>query len=120
MLIDTHCHLDFPEFQKDFVEVLSRAHSAGVEKFINPGVGIEESRKAVRLSSEYENIFAAVGIHPHESQHLNESILKELEELGKNEKVVAIGRLVSIFSKCGIQKKFKLWRLKSSSAWRKN
>ncbi len=108
MLIDTHCHLDFPELQKDFAKVLSRAKEAGVEKFINPGVGIEESRKAVRLADEHENIFAAVGIHPHESQHLNESIFKELEELGKNGKVVAIGEIGLDFLKMRNSKEIQI------------
>jgi TatD DNase family protein len=104
MLIDTHCHLDFPEFQKDFADVLTRAEEAEVVKFINPGVGIEESRKAVQLAYEHENIFSAVGIHPHEASSLfelrssgasflNEKLLKELEELAGNPKVVAIGEI---------------------------
>jgi TatD DNase family protein len=108
MLIDTHCHLDFPEFQKDFVEVLSRAHSAGVEKFINPGVGIAESRVAVKLAASHENIFAAVGIHPHEADSLDESVLRELEELGKNEKVVAIGEIGLDFFKMRNSKEIQI------------
>lgn len=121
MLIDTHCHLDFPELQKDFADVLSRAREAGVEKIINPGVGIEESRKAVELAETVNprdvsgvNLFAAVGLHPHEASSLfplrsdsggqvelrssgadslTENTLSELEELAQSGKVVAIGEI---------------------------
>ncbi len=110
-LIDTHAHLDFPEFQKDFNEVLVRAKEAGVEKIINPGVGIVESRKAVKLAESANsrvnsgvNLFAAVGIHPHEasslfelrspgSTSLNEKVLAEFEELARSSKVVAVGEI---------------------------
>jgi len=71
-LIDTHCHLDFPDFQKDLPAILARAKEAGVQKFINPGVGIVESRRAVELANSHENIFAAVGLHPHEASSLFE------------------------------------------------
>ncbi|MCF7856813.1 TatD family hydrolase [Candidatus Gracilibacteria bacterium] len=107
-LVDTHCHLDFPELQKDFDEVLARAHSAGVKKFINPGVGIEESRKAVQLSSEHENIFAAVGIHPHEADSVDEKILAELEVLAQNSKVVAIGEIGLDFFKLRNSKEIQI------------
>ncbi|MFH1375078.1 MAG: TatD family hydrolase [Patescibacteria group bacterium] len=104
MLIDTHCHLDFPQFKKDFDTVLARAGEAGIGKMINPGVGIKESRQAVELAKNYENIFAAVGIHPHEASSLfelrspgvnslNEGVLAELEELAEDPKVIAIGEI---------------------------
>ena len=93
MLIDTHCHLDFPQFKKDFEAVLARAEEAGVGKMINPGVGIKESRQALELAKNHENIFAAVGIHPHEVNSLNEGVLVELEELAGDPKVVAIGEI---------------------------
>ena len=93
MLIDTHCHLDFPELQKDFADVLLRAQETGVEKIINPGVGIEESRKAVGLAKNNDVIFAAVGLHPHEADSLTDNVFSELEELAQSEKVVAIGEI---------------------------
>ena len=93
MLIDTHCHLDFPELKKDFDVVLARAKEAGVEKFVVPGVAISNSRAAVKLTEANENIFVAVGIHPHDADSLDTKILTELEELAQNKRVVAIGEI---------------------------
>ncbi|MBU1090075.1 TatD family hydrolase [Patescibacteria group bacterium] len=93
MLIDTHCHLDFPEFAKDFEEVLARARSAGVEKIINPGVELSNSRSAVCLAEKFDDIFATVGIHPHAADSADEETLNELEKLAASEKVVAVGEI---------------------------
>lgn len=92
-LIDTHCHLDFPEFSKDFEEVLARARLAGVQKFVNPGVELSNSRAAVALAEKFDGVFAAVGIHPHAADSIDEKILNELEKLAASEKVVAVGEI---------------------------
>ncbi len=93
MLIDTHCHLDFPNFEKDFDEVLSRARSAGVQKFVVPGVELSNSRAAVALTEKFDGVFAAVGVHPHAADSVNEKILNELENLTASQKVVAVGEI---------------------------
>lgn len=70
MLIDTHCHLDFRDFEGDRKAVVGNARKAGVKKFIVPGVDIASSGNAVRLTADYPGIiYASVGIHPFETEH---------------------------------------------------
>lgn len=95
-MIDTHAHLDDKKFYEDRGEVIRRAFDAGVEKIINVGADLEGSRRSVALAEKYAQIFASVGLHPHEfnSEKINlEEALVGLEELAKNKKVVAIGEI---------------------------
>ncbi len=91
MLIDTHCHLDFPEFDPDRKEVIERAAAAGVNYIINIGSSMAGSRRSVELAGSYANIYASVGIHPHEADGFNHEQETALRQLCKEEKVVAIG-----------------------------
>jgi TatD DNase family protein len=93
MLIDSHTHLDFPEFDADREAVIASAKSLGVEKFLNPGCNLATSRKAVELTKKFPEIFAAVGIHPHDASEVTAEALVELEKLASNKKVVAIGEI---------------------------
>jgi TatD DNase family protein len=93
MIIDTHCHLDFPEFNTDREAVINRAKESGVLYMINVASNLKGSRESVKLSSEYDNIFASVGIHPHHADEVNEDALDEITTLLKNKKVVAIGEV---------------------------
>jgi TatD DNase family protein len=92
-LIDSHCHLDFPQFDKDRDEVLARAVEAGVTAIINPGTDLASSRRAVALAEKYDNVYAAVGVHPHDASTLDPQTLAELRELASHPKVVAIGEI---------------------------
>jgi len=92
-LIDTHCHLDFPEFNEDRPEVIQRAKEEGLSYIINIGSSIEGSRKSVDLSKEYDFIYASVGIHPHGADKVGEKQIGILKELAHNPKVVAIGEI---------------------------
>lgn len=93
-LVDTHCHLDFPDYKKDLDEVISRALSEGVERMIVPGTNLESSKKAVELAEKYPQIYAAVGIHPHEADKVTPEEVEELKGIAlKEEKVVAIGEI---------------------------
>ena len=67
MLIDTHCHLDFKDFDSDRDEVINRAVSAGVGKMINVASSIQGSRRSIELAAKYDMIYASVGVHPHEA-----------------------------------------------------
>lgn len=94
-MIDTHAHLDFPEFQKDREEVILRAFDSGVKNIINIGVDLERSRKSIALAEKYDGVSASVGLHPdffmeHGAWNM-EQIFGELKNLAKSEKVVAIG-----------------------------
>ena len=93
MLIDTHCHLDFPEFDKDRDEVIKHAKDKGVDYIINIGSSLEGSRKSLELSRQYAFIYATVGCHPHEADRFDKKTLSTLEGLAKNDKVVAIGEI---------------------------
>ncbi|EKD49591.1 MAG: TatD-related deoxyribonuclease, partial [uncultured bacterium] len=95
MLIDTHTHLDFQSFNDDREEVLARAKDTGVEKMINCGSAWEGSLASVELSEKYPQVFAAVGLHPHETAYAKKNLnyISKLEELADNDKVVAIGEI---------------------------
>jgi TatD DNase family protein len=92
-LIDSHCHLDFPQFDADRDEVLARSAAAGVTALVNPGADLESSRRAVALAERYTAIYAAVGVHPHDAATLDGPALVELRQLAAHPKVVAIGEI---------------------------
>ena len=91
MLIDTHAHLDYPEFQEDFAGVLERAQAAGVTRIITIGTSVESSRRAVALAENHPMIYAAIGVHPTSVLEAEEDILTPLREIAKSPRVVAIG-----------------------------
>ena len=92
-LIDTHCHLNFPHFDTDRDEVLQRAKDSGVDHLINVGVDIPGSEQSINLANAYDNIFAAVGIHPHYALDVFDDEISRIRELSRNDKVVAIGEI---------------------------
>ncbi len=92
-MIDTHAHLDLKEFDKDRRKVIESALSFGVEKIINVGFDLKSSQKSIQLSEEFEQIYAAVGFHPHDAKELTPESLKKIEELTNHPKVVAIGEI---------------------------
>ncbi len=91
MLIDTHAHLDYPDFAPDFEEVLARATAAGVTRIITIGTSIESSRRAVELAEKYPNVFAVVGVHPTSAEEAADDVMTPLRELAKSPRVAAIG-----------------------------
>src|SRR5580700_3991482 len=91
MLIETHAHLDYPDFAADFDDVLRRANEAGVTRIITIGTSVESSRRAVDLAEKYPNIFAVIGVHPTCAEETDEDVASPLRELAKNPRVVAIG-----------------------------
>jgi TatD DNase family protein len=91
MLIETHAHLDYPDFAGDFDDVLRRAIEAGVTRIITIGTSVESSRRAVELAEKYPNIFAVVGVHPSYVEESGEDVITPLRELAKSSRVVAIG-----------------------------
>ena len=91
MLIETHAHLDYPDFANDFDDVLRRATEAGVTRIITIGTSVESSRRAVDLADKYPNIFAVIGVHPTYAEEAGEDVITPLRELAKNPRVVAIG-----------------------------
>jgi TatD DNase family protein len=91
MLIETHAHLDYPDFANDLDDVLRRANEAGVTRIITIGTSIESSRRAVDLAEKYSSIYAVIGVHPTYAGQAGEDVITPLRELAKSPRVVAIG-----------------------------
>jgi TatD DNase family protein len=91
MLIDTHAHLDYPDFAGDLEDVLRRANEAGVTRIITIGTSVESSRRAIALAGKYPNVYAVIGVHPTAADESGEDVITPLRELAKSPRVVAIG-----------------------------
>ena len=92
-MIDSHAHLDFPQFDKDRDEVIRSGFENGLEAVVNIGVDLETSRKSLELAEKYERIYAAVGVHPHDSGKAPGDYIDRLKSLAAFPKVVAIGEI---------------------------
>jgi|SRR5688572_26665540 len=96
-LIDSHCHLDGEAFDGDRDEVVERAREAGVVAMLNVGTGDPHSddfRKAVAVAEKYENVFASVGVHPHDAKLYDDKAESHLIDLVKSsKKVIAWGEI---------------------------
>ena len=105
MIIDTHAHLQFPEFDSDIEDVLRRASDAGVGQIINVGCSLDACEKGVALMEKYDGkagveLFATLGLHPYDALDLTCDVLKDWEEkikkfngVGGAKKIVAIGEI---------------------------
>ena len=94
MLIDSHAHLEMREFDSDRSEVIKRAGNEGVNIIVTVGTNLKLSGKAAEIAEKYENIYATVGIHPHDVAKTDQKTLDALKELiGKNKKIVAYGEI---------------------------
>ncbi len=92
-MIDTHTHLDLKDFDKDRRQVIESALSNGVQKIINVAFDLKSSQRSVQLAEEFEQIYAAVGFHPHDAKDLNQKSLEGIERLAAHAKVIAIGEI---------------------------
>lgn len=92
-MIDTHCHLDFPQFAGRTQRLLKEAAAVGVGGIINPGTSLEASRRAVDLAEKYPNVWAAVGVHPTDLTSPSFEDLTIFRELAASRRVVAIGEV---------------------------
>ncbi|HHY59320.1 MAG TPA: TatD family hydrolase [Clostridia bacterium] len=92
-LIDTHVHLMDERFREDVDQVIANAKAAGVVAMANVGYDLESSRQAVAMAQEEPCLYAVVGIHPHDAKLCTPEALRELEELARQPKVVAIGEI---------------------------
>lgn len=93
MFIDTHCHLNFHQFDDDRDAVVQRAREAGVAVIVNPAVDLATSRQAVELAERYPGVYAQVGVHPNDSADFSAETVAALTELAQHPKVVAIGEI---------------------------
>jgi TatD DNase family protein len=97
MLVDSHCHIDGEQFDGDRDQVISRARDAGVRTMLIVGTGdprTDDFRKAVATAEKYENIFASVGVHPHDAKLYDDEAEEHLLQLiGSTKKVIAWGEI---------------------------
>ncbi len=91
MLIDTHAHLDYPDFAPDFDDMIQRATDADVTRIITIGTSLGSSRRAVELAEKYSNVFAVIGVHPSSAEEAVDDVITPLRELAKSPRVAAIG-----------------------------
>ena len=96
-MTDTHCHVTFPQYDGDRDDVLARAARAGVQRMVNPGTDLAQSRTAIELatsrSHDTPQIFAGIGVHPHDVGGLTEEDFHALSELARDPRVAAIGEV---------------------------
>jgi len=93
MIVDTHCHLADLKFRDDVEAVIARATDAGVVQMISVGAigAIENDRLTVEIAERHQNVFAAVGVHPHDAKDCTPDRIEQLRDLAASKKVVAIG-----------------------------
>ena len=92
-LFDSHCHLDDNSYSRDLDKVIERAHSAGVARLMTIGVNGKTSARAVGLAVSHPEIYASVGVHPHDAGNCRESVIDDLLKLAENPKVRAWGEI---------------------------
>ncbi|MBD3218775.1 MAG: YchF/TatD family DNA exonuclease [candidate division Zixibacteria bacterium] len=92
-MIDTHCHLDFNNYDDDREDVIKETIEGGVHRMINIGIDEKTSINSLELSEKYDNIFAAIGYHPHSASEFNKQVQDKLERLAQHPKAIAIGEI---------------------------
>jgi len=92
-LFDTHAHLHFPEFDADREAMMTRAREAGVRRMVTIGTEPESSRAAVSFAGREADVWATVGIHPHDAAEADAGALAEIERLAAEPRVVAVGEI---------------------------
>ena len=93
MLFDTHAHLHFPDFAEDLDAVLDRARAAGLRGMVTIGTDRESNRATVALANRHADIWASVGIHPHDAAAATEADFEEMERLAREPRVVGLGEM---------------------------
>ncbi len=92
-LTDTHCHLNFQNYQEDLPEILNRARTAGVNRILIPAIDLISSREILSLVEMDPILFAAVGVHPNSGTGWDSKTLASLKDLAAHPRVVAIGEI---------------------------
>ena len=93
MIFDTHAHYDDEAFAEDREELFDKMKEAGIDFVVNIGANMASSRETAAMCERYPFMYGAVGVHPSDSQEINDNTLKELKELAGREKIVAIGEI---------------------------
>ncbi|MDR3435455.1 TatD family hydrolase [Telmatospirillum sp.] len=91
MLVDSHCHLDFPDFQPDFDALMQRAERAGVGMMVSIGTKVSEFDRVLAIAERFDNVYCTVGIHPHEAAAEPDIDADRLVALAAHPKVIGFG-----------------------------
>jgi len=91
MLVDSHCHLDFPDFADELPEIIARAEGEGVGRMVTICTRVAKFPQVLAVAERFDNVFCSVGTHPHNSHEELDVSVEQLEELAAHPKVVAIG-----------------------------
>ena len=92
-MIDTHCHLYDQKLYNDLEQIILNAKESNISKMICIGDNLNTSEKSIQISEKYSNIYASVGIHPHEAKNAPSEYLKQISQKINHKKVVAIGEI---------------------------
>ncbi|HZK25988.1 MAG TPA: TatD family hydrolase [Thermoclostridium sp.] len=93
MIVDSHAHYDDKQFDTDRADVLKRVQQQGVTRVVNPASNLISAQRCIELSEEYDFVYCAVGIHPHDSQEYSQQSEEIIREMAAHKKVVAIGEI---------------------------
>ncbi len=92
MLVDSHCHLNFPEFKDDLDDVMRRADLNGIKTMLTVNTRLSESLAIQKIADTYPHVFCTVGVHPHDAKdYANDALLGKIKELSKHPKVIGLG-----------------------------
>ena len=91
MLVDSHCHLDFPDFASELDTVVERARAAGVGRMVTISTRVKKHAQVLAIAERFADVFCSVGTHPHHAQEEIDVTTADLVARGKHPKVVAIG-----------------------------
>lgn len=93
MIFDTHAHYDDKAFDEDRDQLLSELNQYGIEAVVNIGASISSSKRTIKLTEQYENVYGVIGVHPSDTQDLREDDIAWLKEQSQRQKIVAIGEI---------------------------
>ncbi len=93
MLIDSHAHLEMPEFRRDLTEVIQRAKASGVENIFTVGTEKKDWMRALEIAHSNPSVYAILGVHPHNAKEIDEETYPALRKLCRDEKVRAYGEI---------------------------
>lgn len=93
MLIDSHCHLQDPKFKRDLDAVMANARDAGVTAMVTIGYDMASTRRGIEIAEASIDVYAAIGVHPHDAKTVTSRDLEELRRLADSDRVVAIGEI---------------------------
>jgi TatD DNase family protein len=91
MLVDSHCHLDFPDFASDLDAIVARAAKAGIGRMVTISTRVRRLGELIAITEQYDNVYCSVGTHPHHADEEDGISAEELVQLTRHPKVVALG-----------------------------